>query len=180
MLSYNPLKNDNILSGPDSDVNGEASRNEKYPELATLRERNSMRKILFALSFLSASAFACPQLGGLHVNCIQSDGSITKVRIVQSIMNGVVRYKMDWAGKRTAIHDADGITRATEIFDTGLTLKRMAVCEGDMLKHTALMTDSTGTVKLDVTEEYTIVNRKLHFRALDESGVYNQITCRAL
>ena len=137
-----------------------------------------MLKIFLALSLCSASAFACPQLGGLHVNCLQSDGSITKVRIVQSNLNGVVRYKVDWAGKRTAIHDADGITRATEIFDTGLVLKRMAVCEGDMLKHTALMTDSAGTVKLDITEEYTIVNKKLHFHALDETGVYNQIICR--
>lgn len=137
-----------------------------------------MLKIFLFLSFCSASAFACPELGGLHVNCRQSDGSITKVRIVQTNRNGVVRYKVDWAGKRTQIHDADGITRATEIFDTGLVLKRMAFCEGDMLKHTALMTDSTGTVKLDITEEYTIVNRKLHFRAQDEQGVYNEISCR--
>lgn len=156
----------------------QASRNELFPEIVTLRERIFMLKILFVLAFCSASAFACPQLGGLHVNCLQSDGTITKVRIVQSTLNGVVRYKVDWAGKRTAIHDADGITRTTEVFDTGLVLKRMAVCEGDMLKHTVHMSDSSGTVKLDVTEEYTMVNRKLHFRALDESGVYNQITCR--
>ena len=137
-----------------------------------------MRKTFFLLTLLSASAFACPQLGGLHMNCLQSDGSITKVRIVQSNQNGVVRYKVDWAGKRTQIHDADGVIRSTEIFDTGMVLRRMAVCEGDMLKHTALMTDSTGTVKLDVTEEYTMVNRKLQFRALDEQGVYNEIRCR--
>lgn len=137
-----------------------------------------MRKICFLLAFSSLSALACPQLGGLHVNCVQSDGTITKVRIVQSNRNGVERYKVDWSGKRTQIHDADGVVRSTEIFDTGLVMKRMAVCEGDMLKHTALMTDSAGTVKLDVTEEYTMVNRKLHFRALDEQGVYNEVTCR--
>jgi hypothetical protein len=110
-----------------------------------------MRKIVFLLAFSSLSAWACPQLGGLHVNCIQSDGTITKVRIVQSNRNGVERYKVDWSGKRTQIHDADGVVRAIDIFDTGLVLKRMAVCEGDLLKHTALMTDSSGAVKLDVT-----------------------------
>lgn len=138
-----------------------------------------MRMIFLSLLFsLSASAMACPELAGLHVNCLQSDGSITKVRIQQSLQNGVVRYKVDWSGKRTAIHDADGVTRATEIFDTGLTLRKMAVCEGDLLKHTAIMTDSSGTVKMDITEEYTMVKKKLHFRALDEKGVYNEIVCR--
>ena len=137
-----------------------------------------MRKTLILLALFSSSAFACPKLGGLHVNCRQSDGSITKVRIVQTNLNGVERYKVDWSGKRTQIHDADGITRATEIFDTGMVLKKMAVCEGDMLKHTAIMTESDGSVKLDITEEYTMVNKKLHFRALDEQGVYNEITCR--
>lgn len=137
-----------------------------------------MRKTLIFLSLFSTSVFACPHLGGLHVNCLQSDGTITKVRIVQSNQGGVVRYKVDWAGKRTQIHDADGVVRSTEIFDTGLVLKRMAVCEGDVLKHTALMTDATGAVKLDVTDEYTMVNKKLHFRAIDEQGVYNEVTCR--
>ena len=137
-----------------------------------------MNKILFVLALFSTSAFACPKLGGLHVNCRQSDGSITKVRIVQSERNGVTRYKVDWAGKRSQIHDADGITREAEIFDTGLVLKRTAFCEGQMLKHTALMTDANGSVKLDVTEEYWVVNKKLHFRALDEQGVYNEIICR--
>lgn len=137
-----------------------------------------MHKTLFLLTLFSTSAFACPKLGGLHVNCLQSDGTITKVRIVQTNRNGVERYKVDWAGKRSQIHDADGITRDTPIFDTGMVLKKTAVCEGDMLKHTAIMTDATGAVKLDITEEYTLVNKKLHFRAIDEGGVYNQIICR--
>ena len=137
-----------------------------------------MNKTFFLLALISSSAFACPNLQGLHVNCRQSDGSITKVRIVQSTLNGVVRYKVDWAGKRSQIHDTDGITRETQIFDTGMVLKKTAMCEGEMLKHTAIMTDATGAVKLDITEEYTLVNNKLHFRALDEGGVYNQITCR--
>lgn len=137
-----------------------------------------MRSGLLIYFFVSLPAMACPELAGLHVNCLQSDGSITKVRIQQSSNNGITRYRIDWNGKRSAIHDADGVTRATEIFDTGLTLRKTAMCEGEMLKHTAIMTDSSGTVKMDITEEYSIVKKKLHFRALDEKGVYNEVNCR--
>ena len=137
---------------------------------------NSRFNILLAL--VSFPVIACPDLGGLHTNCRQSDGTITKVRIVKSEENAIARFKIDWSGKRTQIHITDGVTRETPIFDTGMTLRKTSFCEGNFLKHFAVMTDASGAVKLDVTEEYSLVNKRLHFRALDENGVYNEIVCR--
>lgn len=137
-----------------------------------------MRNYLLLVTLFASSAQACPELNGLHTNCRQSDGSITKVRIVQSNRNSVTRYKIDWNGKRSQIHDTDGVTREIPVFDTGMVLKKTASCEGELFKNTAVMVDASGTVKLDVTEEYTLMNGKLHFRALDEKGVYNEIVCR--
>ncbi|MES2525571.1 MAG: hypothetical protein V4598_00730 [Bdellovibrionota bacterium] len=137
-----------------------------------------MRILLLTSLFLSTSVMACPALNGLHVNCIQSDGTITKVRIQQSQVNGVDRYKVDWNGQRTEIHNADGIMRETQIFDTGLAFHKTTTCEGDLLRHHVLMVRNDGGVQMDITQEYTLVNKKLHFRAIDENGVYNEIICR--
>ncbi len=134
--------------------------------------------IVLMTIFLSTSALACPALQGLHTNCLQTDGTVTKVRIVQTENNGVARYKIDWNGLRSNVFDADGVTRQTDIFDTGLSFRKTSTCEDDLLRHHVLMMNASGQVQMDITQEYTLVNRKLHFRAIDESGVYNEIRCR--
>lgn len=131
--------------------------------------------ILFLLT--SFSALACPDLQGLYRVCVSKDGVKNKLRIVQSVKDGASVYNISWSTERLQIHRADGISRRTPIFDTGLALVSTAMCEGDILKRTLSTEEADGSISMSVTQEYSRESGKLHFVAMDEKGVYKDITC---
>lgn len=136
-----------------------------------------MRILALLFIFSSFSALACPDLQGLYRVCLSTDGVKNKLRVVQSVKNGANVYNISWSTERLQIHIADGISRTTPIFDTGLSLISTAMCEGDILKRTLSTQEADGTISMSVTQEYSLEAGKLHFVAMDEKGVYKDITC---
>ena len=129
---------------------------------------------------MTTQTFACPNLAGLYRVCKSSKGEMSKLRIMQSMKDGVAVYTIAWSGERHQIHKADGVARETPIFDFGISLVSTAFCEGKAFKRTLVTKLDNGELRDPIEQEYFIDNNILHFRATDAQGVYKDITCKKL
>jgi hypothetical protein len=139
--------------------------------------RSFMRVLSFSILFLSFSALACPELKGLYSVCKSTKGERSKLRIDESLKEGTKVFKISWSGERTQIHIADGVTRVTPIFETGISLRSTALCQGDVF-HRTLAQEKNGQIGVVVEQEYSVEKGVLHFTASDEKGIYKDVSCR--
>lgn len=138
-----------------------------------------MRLAAVLLMLTSFSAIAqCPQLQGLYRVCKSTNGEQNKLRIKQVEKDGATVYTISWSTERMQIHTADGQTRVTPIFDTGLALHSMALCQDDVLHRTLSTVKDDGQVTMTMEQKYFMEGGVLRFTAEDENGIYRDITCK--
>ena len=104
-----------------------------------------MRIVIIALTFISFSALACPQLSGSYPNCrsVTNNNDVDyDIVVSQRIVNSAVEYTVSATDSETHERStysilADGITRNEQIVDSdwGITfdISTNAKCMGDSL-----------------------------------------------
>ena len=133
-----------------------------------------MRFLSLALLVTSLPSFACPDLAGLYRRCVSTQGEVSKLRVVQNDDT----FRISWSTERLIIAKADGVTRTTPIFDTGMAWITVASCEGDTLKRHIAYQTADGQIDPGVDQSYRVKQGLLHYEARDQDGVFKEVNCR--
>ena len=135
-----------------------------------------MRWLIVLSLFASSVVWAdCPDLKGLYRVCKRQDGVIRKVLIRQKQKDGATVYTIAWSEERTEILIADGVTRVTPVFDTGMEIHLTATCDEENVLHKSMQMVGSN-VAFD--EKYWFDNNQLRFESRDAGGVIEDIVCK--
>lgn len=124
-----------------------------------------MRSLVLASIFLSAGAFACPDLTGSYPVCRSNSDSKPDQNMVmsQEVVNGVTVYTSSSTDSETGETLTDSLSAdgkevevTADVEGMPLTMKYTATCSGDSLVMDVAMTidgQSIGTVQSAITKE---------------------------